>query len=560
MKEQTSNQHMMFKGSRVDAIYTEQVLKEYKNNPIIEALPPILTKLEVINKLSMFPDYNDEERKLEDHYRYHCIQKIFNYFEPLKKHIDIEQRLSRIIRQGYLAKNPMGPEYAAMLCSGHNMIRCGDYELSNVGDFKTTAAGFTIIGISGIGKTTTIERVLSLYPQVIRHSKYKGQNLNLYQIPWLKLDCPFDGSLKGLCISFFESVDELLGTDYFKKYGSGRLTVDHMIPRMAHIANLHCIGVLIIDEIQHLSLAKSGGSDKMLNFFVTLVNKIGIPVVLIGTTDALPILQGKFRQARRGSGQGDLLWDRMKNDTEWRLLINGMWPLQWTKKESDLTDEIIDTIYDESQGIIDIAIKLYALSQVKAIAVGREQITAKLIRDVAKESLKLVRPMLEALRSGNRNEILKYSDIAPLDFDFAGYVNNIVSSSSVSTTKRDINDKEIIADYAVIKLVELGIEPKLAEKVVIEIMEDSKSLDKLYIIKESMRIALEREKANTGNNKYNDKKPDFNDLRSIVDEGKKRNVSAYEALKEAGYIKDPICEFISEDDANVEFFPQSISG
>ncbi len=79
-----------------------------------------------------------------------------------------------------------------------------------------------------------------------------------------------------------------------------------MMPRMAQLAMNHSLGLLVIDEIQHLSLAKSGGSEKMLNFFVNLVNTIGVPVVLIGTMKALSVLQSEFRQARRGSGQGDM--------------------------------------------------------------------------------------------------------------------------------------------------------------------------------------------------------------------------------------------------------------
>jgi len=42
--------------------------------------------------------------------------------------------------------------------------------------------------------------------------------------------------------------------------------------KMSTLAHTHGLGLLIIDEIQHLSQAKSGGSEKMLNFFVTLVN------------------------------------------------------------------------------------------------------------------------------------------------------------------------------------------------------------------------------------------------------------------------------------------------
>lgn len=560
MEAEISNSYMAFRGTRTDAVYSNQVIDEYKDNPLIEALPPILSKEEVIRKLSKVPDYSLEERNLEPHYRYHCIQKLFNYFEPLQKHIDIEQRLSRVIRQGYISRNPLGPEYAAKLQNSYKMIKSGSYELSETNLFRTTASGFTIIGISGIGKTTTLERILLLYPQIIRHSNYKSISLNLYQITWLKLDCPFDGSLKGLCINFFQAIDELLGTDYLRKYGLGRNSIDTMIPRMAHIASLHCIGVLIIDEIQHLSLTKSGGSDKMLNFFVTLVNTIGIPVILVGTTKALPILQGEFRQARRGSGQGDLVWDRMKNDAYWRLLIKGMWPLQWTKKENKLTDEIIDTIYDESQGIIDIAVKLYAMAQIRAIASGKEIIDVSVIRQVAKDSLKLVKPMLDALRSGKKEEISKYADISPIDFENFYYES--IAKASACVKKQDNDQKEIITEYATLKLVELGIEASTAKICVDMAIEESKSLDRLFIVKEAMKIAFQKEDSGSHKNKKIKLKqknsPD--DLRNIVDEGKKKSKSAYEALKEAGYIKNPVEEFLAKDDDNAQIFSRSISG
>lgn len=90
----------------------------------------------------------------------------------------------------------------------------------------------------------------------------------LTQIVWLKLDCPHDGSIKGLCFQFFEAIDRALGTDYFPRYTKSRYTVDVLMVLMTQLVNLYQIGILVIDEIQHLSLAKGGGSEKMLNFFV----------------------------------------------------------------------------------------------------------------------------------------------------------------------------------------------------------------------------------------------------------------------------------------------------
>ena len=141
-----------------------------------------------------------------------------------------------------------------------------------------------------------------------------------------------------------------MGTDYFPRYTKSRYTVDVLMVLMTQLVNLYQIGILVIDEIQHLSLAKGGGSEKMLNFFVTLVNTIGIPVVMIGTTKAMSILQSEFRQARRGSGQGDLLWDRMQNDLSWEIFVTSMWKHQWTRSKIPLTEEMRNISVKESRG------------------------------------------------------------------------------------------------------------------------------------------------------------------------------------------------------------------
>ena len=71
----------------------------------------------------------------------------------------------------------------------------------------------------------------------------------------------------------------------------------------------------------------------------------------------------------------------------------------------------VNLLYEESQGIIDTALKLYSLSQLRAIATNREELSIRLIKQVARENLKLIQPMLKALRSGDIHEMAKYEDI-----------------------------------------------------------------------------------------------------------------------------------------------------
>lgn len=532
-------------GEAVEAEYKEQMIEEYRGNPFIEALPPIYSKDEVVDKLVVYPNYNSKERMLDSHLRVHMVQRLFQCFQPLQVHLDLESRISRVIRQGYLARNPFRPEYAASLQDGYRMIQNLNLDLCSNKRFRTTAAGFTIIGVSGMGKTTAVNRILATMPQIIVHSQYRGVKFSMCQLVWLKLDCPYDGSIKGLCMEFFSKVDSLLGTNYYKKHVSGRHTVDSMLSIMSQVARHTGLGMLVIDEIQHLKQAKSGGSEKMLNFFVTLVNTIGVPVVLIGTTKAMSVLQSEFRQARRGAGQGDMVWERLKKDSNWDLLMGALWDYQWTKKEVPFTPEISDIMYEESQGIIDIAVKLYAMAQIKAIYSGIEEVNAGLIKQVAQENLKLVQPMLEALKSGDMRRISQFEDISTVDFEeFISSERPKYSSGDkiqellIKKKQKENADTLSLKERAVLKLLDLDIDPQKAQKVVEKIITqegDSISVSELVIKAVQILIGTAGKKTSVKKNRTEFR--DENDLRVIVEEGKMKQMSAYEALRAKGIIK-----------------------
>lgn len=544
------------------AQYKPQVIPEYKNNPFIEALPSILSREEAIEQLCVYPEYNTKERFLDSHFRYHLIQRLFRYFQPLPQHIDLEQKISRLLRQGYLARNPMsnGHPMALQQVRKHVLEANDSVNRLRMYEIHQLANSFVIMGISGIGKTTSIERVLSLYPQIIVHET----PLNLYQLVWLKLDCPFDGSVKGLCVQFFSKVDELFGTNYKGKFASSaRQSVDMMLPNMAHVAYLHGVGLLVIDEIQHLSAAKSGGAEKMLNFFVTLVNTIGIPVISIGTPKALPILQSEFRQARRGTGQGNVVWNCMKRNINWELLIEGIWEYQWTRKESMLTEEMHNVLYEESQGIVDIAIKLYMLSQICAISTGVEVVTPELVSKVAKESLQLVRPMLKDLKSDDLLELAKYDDIKPIDMDaeIQRYVQIGITERIRLQRRKEAEKREqqgSTLEKVLLELLRMEIEPSIAQKAAEQVVvKHGDSVILGIAVKEALQLVFELEKSFPEDSsvtatktqkqpKRKKKEPVSNDpqeLRIIIDRGREKQQSAYESLREAGYIKAPIEDF-----------------
>ncbi|WP_066070808.1 ATP-binding protein [Neobacillus soli] len=553
----------------VDAIYSNQIVQDYEDNPLIEALPPIFTEDDVIEHLSVFPPHDEKERSLNATYRFHCIQRLFQYFQPFEKHLDLEQRISRAISQGYLHRNPMKKEEVMRIHESYKAIKEGKFLKTYQTEAKRTAAGFTIIGLSGIGKSTAIERVLSFYPQLIKHQEYKGKPFQFTQISWLKLDCPFDGSLKGLCMSFFSELDRLLGSNYLNKFGAQKNTTDLMMQRMAHLASRHGIGLLIIDEIQHLSLSKSGGSDKMLNFFVTLVNTIGIPVLMVGTNKAISILQSEFRQARRGSGQGDMVWSQMPKDESWELFVEGMWEYQWTERFTDLTSDFSDLLYDASQGILDIAVKLFMLTQIRAIATGEEKITKQIMKQVANDSLRLVKPMLDALRSGIPSEIAKYEDIHPIDMDeeiekykaSIDFQDKIRIQKKLQQQKRQKKEQSLL-EQVTLQLLEMDFDPKVVGDAIKKVFKNlGDDIEKSVVLKETIKLLIdkdERKAESTAAKKKKLEAANVNYLVQLMQEARKKKKSVHEYFLDKGIIKSPLDEFW-EDEENDALVSHAVS-
>lgn len=529
----------------VMAEYTPQIIPEYAENPYTEALPPIMPPQEIARRLSAYPPYNPEERKQASHYRIHFVRRLFQVFQPLPFHMELESRISMAMREGYAARNPLRPQFSKVIREGYQVIQSNNWETGYSGSYRTTSLGFSLVGVSGIGKSTALYHSLKHIPQVILHNNYHGTKFSGYQLTYLKLDCPMDGSIKGLCIDFFIKVDSLLGTQYYQKFGTSRRSTDSMVATMGQVCQHLGCGLLIIDEIQNLSLAKSGGDEKMLNFFVSLNNNIGIPLVTVGTPRVLSILQGQLRLARRADGtQGSLFWERMRRNQDWDLLIKGIWTYQWTKKEIPLTNELSQAIYDESQGIIDLAVKLYAMAQMQAISSGREDITPMMIKQVAAENLKMSKPVIDALKTGNPRQMASFEDIVA-EVNFDEFLKKGKQGIDLDAKVKAVQQKKVaeqkqeldaVREQAILEVAKLDIPSAKAQRAVNAVLRDWGGLGSVQ------EVTVQAIQRLSGSSKQKAKpktkvEVDAGDIRLIVDGGKKSKQSAYAALKANGVIR-----------------------
>lgn len=406
--------------TQIQAVYRETGVEAYRGNPFIEALPPLQESVNSAASLKSFLQITSLDLQKSRVIRAHTICRIPDeYFQPLGTHLLLSERISVMIRGGYVGRNPKTGDLQKHLQNGYERVQKGELDAFRFEEARSTAQSLLLIGCSGSGKTTSLHRILATYPQVIYHPE-----LNVEQVVYLKIDCSHNGSLKEICLNFFRALDRALGSNYERRYGLKRHGIETMLALMSQIANAHALGLLVIDEIQHLSRSRSGGSQEMLNFFVTMVNIIGVPVMLIGTPKAREIFEADLRSARRGAGFGAIFWDPMqqtqhrKQNQEWVAFTDNLWQLQLLQsKDVLLSDEIRDVWYELSQGVMDIVVKLFVLAQLRALALGKERITSGLLRQVYQDELKPVHPMLEALRSGIPERIARYSDLVVPEID-----------------------------------------------------------------------------------------------------------------------------------------------
>lgn len=392
------------------AIYSESIQKAYSGNPLIEALPDPMSIDEIYEQLSDLPSFDERERIGRASDRLQSPAQLLTCFQPLSIHIDMVRKIYGSIIQGYQSRNPLLPAYSLDLSQLHSSVISKDSDFLYVNLSNAVSSGSSIVGYSGVGKTSSVKRILAQYPQTISHQEYRGEPFNHKQIVWMRLECPIDGSIKGLCTSFFIKFDELTGDHTYVKYvEKGRNSTDQMIPQIALIARRHSLGVLFIDEIQNISASKSGGAKRMMNFLANIVNTIGVPIFLVGIPEALPFLSNEFMISRRATGTGAIIMKPFPFDSvDWNIFLTGIWDYQWTNTETPLNEKISQRIHKLSGGIVAVAINLYIAVQEEAIKNGElgksEEITLKLIDEVAKSpKFCMISGKIESINRANFN-------------------------------------------------------------------------------------------------------------------------------------------------------------
>lgn len=338
-------------------------------------LPEMKSGNELISALSIIPEYDETICQQNQAVRLMALSDLYQIYIPSQMSLEIYSKL-------YLAL------LRSMQKKGTQMAikqRYENYKAIQQQSYSGILGGsdsFTIIGTSGIGKSSAISRAISLITEnrIIETDKPYTKI-----IPCLIVQCPFDSSVKGLLLEILRKVDEELGTDhYIHAVKSRASTTDMLIGAVSSIA-LNNIGMLVVDEIQNVVNSKNGKS--LIGALTQLINNSGISICMVGTPESTVFFEQAMQLARRSVG---LQYTTMKYDEYFQSFCKVIFKYQFLKNHTEITAAITEWLYEHSAGVVSVVISLIHDAQEIAILTGKELLNLDTLNEAYQQRLTLL--------------------------------------------------------------------------------------------------------------------------------------------------------------------------
>lgn len=247
---------------------------------------------------------------------------------------------------------------------------------------------FSIIGPSGIGKSTALAKSIALSggEQLIVTKEPYAQI-----IPCINVQCPHDCSVKGLLLAILSQVDMATGTGYEKLAVKNRASIDNLIGMVSQVA-LNNILLIVIDECQNVCRNKGGVN--LIASMTQLINASGVSICLVGLPETEVFFGQEMQLARRSVG---LSYTALPCNDYFIQFCETLFLYQYVAHPSILTPELIELLYECTGGIIAIVISIIIEAQQIAILTGKEELNRETILMSYKERLKNVQDFVKVI-------------------------------------------------------------------------------------------------------------------------------------------------------------------
>ena len=343
---------------------------------IISIMPKMLTGEELDKALEILPEYDDSVREKDVPKRLVALQDIYRIFIPSAMSREIYSKMYLSLLRSLQKKQSILA--VRQYSENSKMIRQQSYE-SIIGGSDS----FTVIGESGIGKSSSVSRAVNLLCDV---PVLEVENTKI--IPCLQVQAPADSSIKGLLLEILRKADEFLGTRYHENAIRSHATTDMLIGTVSQIALNH-IGLLIVDEIQNIVNSKNGRNS--VGALTQLINNSGVSIAMVGTPECTLFFEQAFMLARRSLGVN---YSAMEYGDEFRNFCRTLLRYCYVNVPPTIDEELLLWLYNHSKGNASVVANLIHDGQEIAILEGTERLNIAILAKVFKSRMTMLHDFL----------------------------------------------------------------------------------------------------------------------------------------------------------------------
>lgn len=364
---------------------------------VVKLLPEMKTGTELIKAMSVFPEYNEDIVNENQAVRLMALSELYNLYIPSQMSIEIYSRLYLALIRSLQKKGTK----LAIKQQNENFMAIQRQEYTGI---MGGSDSFTIIGASGIGKSSAISRAMTL---ITANQAIQVDEPYTKIIPCVVVQCPFDSSVKGLLLEILRKVDDCLDSKYYTNALRARATTDMLIGSVSQVALNH-IGMLIVDEIQNVVNSKNGKS--LVGVLTQLINNSGISICMVGTPESSVFFEQAMQLARRSLG---LQYGALEHGADFAQICKLLFVYQYVKNQNQITDAIIEWLYEHSGGIISIVVSLIHDAQEIAIITGKEVLNLDTLNEAYKKRLSMLHGFIEPnIKKNKKSSSAKKKSVA----------------------------------------------------------------------------------------------------------------------------------------------------
>lgn len=391
---------------------------------MIKMLPPMLSGKELEDALKILPEYDPAIIHQDAATRLIALSDLYKVFVPNQMSREIYSKLYLALLRSLQKKE----RFLRVKQSLENHKATLQQEYSGI---LGGSDSFTILGVSGIGKSSSISRAV----QLLTHDRIiEAEQPYRKILPCVVVQCPFDSSVKGLLLEIIRVVDEQLGSSYYPKTTSVRATTDMLIGTVSTILLNH-VGILIVDEIQNVAISKNGRN--LLGVLLQLINCSGVSICMVGTPECQDFFTQAMQLARRSLG---LQYESMEFGAEFVDLCETLYQYQYVRNRTELDDATIRWLYEHSGGNVSSVVTLLHDAQEIGILEGSEILNMETLNAAYRSRMKMLHSYIAPTRKSQTSRQKKAAAIPSANHP----VEDLISISALIKQAKS-EDRDIVS-------------------------------------------------------------------------------------------------------------------